>query len=196
MKMTLNRKLTLQILSEGSDEPPYSASSVVSDFEMALELKWHGFEKLKTAPNKQQVHRTLRELWADGLIVGTRVKCDWNDRCLPYWEVRYQLSCQVERNHIASLCSDIHRKVKKAKHGVNMFGGVFDMGLPACEISELTRDVKKMLQKTHTDKSEGMEYQFQQMIECRDLIKSGIPAPQPTHTIGENQFDQAPARLK
>jgi len=65
----------LLAISQGNgDEPPYSASSIGDMLSQAITYGWYGFEELKTAPNKQQVHRTLRDLWLDGLIVGTRIK--------------------------------------------------------------------------------------------------------------------------
>lgn len=99
MKLTKNRKLILQVLAERNqyDNPPYSAYSVVhSMLEDAFKYKWHGYD-MKTLPSLIQVHRTLKDLWHSGLIVGTRVKEEGFNGALPSWVVRYQLSSDVEK---------------------------------------------------------------------------------------------------
>ncbi|WP_146086196.1 hypothetical protein [Methylobacter tundripaludum] len=189
MKMTTNRKLTLLALAEtGDDLPPYAASSIAYMMTNAFNYKWPRYEELKSIPNKQQIHRTLRDLWRDGLIVGTRFKEDAPyGGGLPSWVIRYQLSSEVEFNFMAATCNALHRKVDKAKHGVNFFGSVMDMGLPPDEVAALTVEVKRILQKTHPDKVPGMGDQFKQMIQCRDWIKSGIPLSAPTHSTEQHQ---------
>ena len=194
MKMTTNRRLTLLALSQdvdGDQPPPHSASTLTYMFESAFNYKWLGYESLKQIPSKQQIHRTLKELWYQGLIVGARFKEEpIGNTGLPYWVVRYQLSADVERNYLTAKCNEVHRKTKIAKHGFNMFGGIFDMGLPASEVVTLKKEVKSLLQKTHPDKAGGLEHQFKQMKECRDWIKSGIPLPTATHTVGESGIEQ------
>ena len=111
---------------------------------------------------------------------------DFNDR-LPYWEVEYQLCSEVYKNSLIADCNAVYRKVDKAKHGVNFFGSVMDMGLPANEIRPLMLAVKSLMQKTHPDKASGYEDQFQQMKKCSDWIKSGIPLPTPTYSIEPHQ---------
>ena len=185
--MTINRSLTLLALSQDADDnqlPPHSAATLIYMFNIAFEYKWSGYELLKQVPSKQQVHRTLRELWAGGLIVGSRVKEQPSRVHLPYWELKFQLSSAVEHNHWATKCSEVYRRVHRAKHGCNFFGAVFDLGLPASEVSALKQEVKALLQRTHPDKTDGMESQFNQMIQCRDWIKSGIDLPAATHTAG------------
>lgn len=189
MKMTTTRRLTLFALAENFDGlPPYAASSIAYTLTNAFNYKWPRYEELKSIPNKQQIHRTLRDLWRDGLVVGTRIKEDASyGGGLPSWVILYQLSSEVEYNHIVAACKALHRKVDKAKHGVNFFGSVMDMGLPADEVAALAIEVKRLLQRTHPDKVQCLDDQFKLMIECRDWIKSGIPLPAPTHTIGGHQ---------
>jgi hypothetical protein len=189
MKMTTNRRLTLLALAETfEDLPPYSASSIAYALTNAFNYKWPRYEALKSIPNKQQIHRTLRDLWRDGLIVGTRIKEDASHGGgLPSWVILYQLSSDVEYNHIVAACQALHRKVNKAKHGVNFFGSVMDMGLMPDEVATLAAEVKRMLQRTHPDKVQGLDTQFKLMIECRDWIKSGIPLPAPTHSTAQHQ---------
>jgi len=189
MKMTTNRRLTLLALSETFDDlPPYAASSITYTLTNAFNYKWPRYEALKSIPNKQQIHRTLRDLWRDGLIVGTRIKEDSNyGGGLPCWVIRYQLASEVELNFMAATCNALHRKIYKAKHGVNFFGSVMDMGLPPDEVAALTVEVKRLLQRTHPNKVQGFDAQFNQMIQCRNWIKSGIPLPAPTHSTEQHQ---------
>jgi hypothetical protein len=125
------------------------------------------------------------ELWHGGAIVGTRVKNDGFNGSLSCWVIRYQLSGDVHKNWIITECKDIYRKVNKAKYGFNMFGGVFDMGLPADEIKPLADKVRSLMQKTHPDKDVGFENEFMQLKAALDLIKTGIPEPTTTHTAGD-----------
>ncbi len=150
MKMTFNRRLILLALSEPIDgtPPPHSASSIGYALGHAFAYKWPGlYESMKSVPNKQQIHRTLKELWHGGFIVGSRVKQDWNQNRLPSWVIEYQLSGDVYHNWLVAECSAVYSKVKKAKHGINFFGGIMDMGLPADEIAPLTLRVKALMQK-------------------------------------------------
>jgi len=181
MKMTFNRKMILLVLADdGGEPPPFSASTIAGRLEDALEHRWPGYEELKAVPAKTQIYRTLRELWAAGVIVGTRFKDDpIMGNGLPFWVVGYQLAADVDKNALIADCNAIYRKVDKAKHGVNFFSSVMDMGLPANEVKQLTIEVKRLLQKTHPDKVGGFDDQFKQMIECRDWIRSGIPPGTP-----------------
>jgi hypothetical protein len=179
MRMTNNRKLILQALQDGDgyDLPPYSASSVHYILENAYRFKWEGYE-MKTLPSVIQIHRTLRDLWHSGLIVGTRKKADWYDNALPCWIVEYQLSSEVERNHIISECTELHKKLNKAVNGINFFGAAFDKGLPAEDVEPLKSKVRLMMQRTHPDKSPYYAEQFKLMRECHEWIKQGIPTPE------------------
>lgn len=183
MRMTKNRLLIMNALAETNEyeTPPYSASSVRYMLENAFNYQWQGYD-MKTLPSIIQIHRTMRDLWRVGLVVGTRFKCPPLSDGLAFWEVRYQLSSDVERNHIISECNALHRAVNKAKNGFNMFGGIFDKGLPPSEVKALSDKVRLMMQRTHPDKATGFEYEFNMMRECHEMIKSGISEPMPTHT--------------
>ena len=189
MKMTLNRKMIMLALTDGGGEtPPYSAGTIAWRLEDALAYGWDGYEALKAVPAKTQIYRTLRELWAAGVIVGTRCKDEpIMGNGLPFWVVEYQLAADVDKNALIADCRAIHSKVDKAKHGINFFGSAFDMGLPVNEVNQLSIEVERLLQKTHPDKVVGFDDQFKQMIECRDWIKSGIPLPTPTHSTKQRQ---------
>ena len=188
MKMTFNRRLMLSVLAdeiEGS-LPPHGANHIGYALENAFKYKWDYdlYPGMVTIPNKRQIHRTLRELWIGGFIVGTRRKVeDFNDR-LPYWEVEYQLCGEIHKNSLIADCNAVYRKVNIAKNGSNFFGSVFNMGLPANEVRPLMLSVKSLMQKTHPDKASGFEFQFLQMKQCSDWIRSGIPLPTSAHGEG------------
>jgi hypothetical protein len=190
MKMTFNRRLILQVLQEdGEDLPPHSAWHVHDTLKNAFKNEYWGgiYQDMKTVPNIQQVHRTLKDLWNEGLIVGSRHKEDGFNGSLPHWVIRYQLSADAYRNGLLAECKAVYHKVNKAKHGINFFGAVFDMGLPDHEVKQLLIQVKTLMQRTHPDKATGYAEQFQQMKQCRDWIKSGIPLPIPTFKVNESQ---------
>ena len=163
MKMTLNRKMIMLALTDdGGETPPYSASTLAGRLQDALEYGWPGYETLKAVPNKGQIYRTLRDLLAAGVIVARRVKDEpYMGGGLPFWVVEYQLAADVDKNALIAACRAVYRKVDKAKHGINLFGSAFDMGLTANEVNQLSTEVKRLLQKTHPDKVGGFEYQFQ-----------------------------------
>jgi len=188
MKMTFNRSLMLSVLSGDVDgsPPPHSAGSISCSLDNAFNYKCdcEPYTLMKTLPNKRQIHRTLAELWKGGFVVGTRVKIEGYNGQLPYWEIKYQLCGDVYRNSLITECNEIYRKCNKFKHGINFFGSVMDMGLPEIEVKPLMLAVKSLMQKTHPDKASGFEYQFQQMKQCSDWIRSGIPLPTPAHEAG------------
>lgn len=180
MRLTKNRRLILQLLAEtdGYDMPPYSVSSLMYDIETMIKYKWKGYEQYspKSPPSEQQMHRTIKDLLMEGLIVGTK-EIQEQHNGLPCRVIRYQLSTDVEKNFIITECSQLHRKVNKSKFGFNFFGVVMDYGMESGEVEKITAKVKAMMQKTHPDKQEGYVEQFNQMRECMELIRSGIPLP-------------------
>ena len=194
MKMTFNRRLTLFALAEDIDgtPPPHSASSVEYNLGNAFKVwELEPYQSMTTVPNSRQIHRTLKELWHGGLIVGTRRKVEGYGGRLPYWEIEYQLCADVYKNSLVAECNNLFNKINRAKHGVNFFGSVMDMGLPAIEVRPLMSAVKSLMQRTHPDKAGGFEYQFQQMKQCSDWIRSGIPLPTPAHSeVGQSNNNE------
>ncbi|MEI6709242.1 MAG: hypothetical protein WCK96_19130 [Methylococcales bacterium] len=79
------------------------------------------------------------------------------------------MSGDVYRNALIIECQAVYKKVDKAKHGFNLFGGVFDMGLPENQVKPLMLKVKGLMQKTHSDKATGYEFEFKQMKQCSGL---------------------------
>jgi hypothetical protein len=186
-RLTFNKRLILEALTVDMDSPPpHSANTVFYILQTAFELKWSGiYEGMKTLPKVNQIRRTLRSLANEGLIVCNRTKQQWFDSSiceLPYWELEWQLSNDVYRNALITECQTVFKKVDKAKNGFNLFGGVFDTGLPENEVKPLMLKVKGLMQKTHPDKAADYEHEFKQMKQCASWIRSGIPLPTPTHS--------------
>ena len=189
MRMTNNRKLILRALQlDGVDLPPFSVSSIYHNLESAFTYKWSGWD-MKTLPSVVQIHRTVRDLFYGGLIVANRVKCDAVVGGLPYWELRYQLSSDVERNFILSECQLLHHKVGKAVNGVDLFGMSFGKGLPLDEVEPLKSRVRVMMQCTHPDKAPGFEHEFKLMLKCHEWIKDGIPLSTPAYVQSGNAVE-------
>ena len=189
-RLTFNKRLILDALTVDMDSPPpHSANSIFYILETAYDLQWSGiYEGMKTKPSVNQIRRTLRALASEGLIVCNRTKQEcWDSGSykLPYWELEWQLSGDVYRNALITECQTVFKTVDKAKHGSVFFGGVFDMGLPENEVKPLMLRVKGLMQKTHPDKAAGYEFEFKQMKQCSNWIKSGIPLPTPTHKVNE-----------
>ena len=181
MKMTFNRRLVLLVLSEPNEgtQPPHSASTVMYTLEAAYKYKWtYGlYADMKFVPSKQQVYRTLRELWHGGLIVGSRYKREGDSGCLPYWEVEYQLCGEVDRN---SLLREIDQVLIKARqvHGVFLFTTDHFFSEPF-DPAPVIADIKGLMQRVHPDKTPGYEIEFDQLSKalkyCRakiDLLKN------------------------
>lgn len=200
MKNTFNRRLILAALFDEIDgtPPPHSASSVYYSLENAFNYKWdfEPYSLMKTLPTRRQVHRTLADLRADGLIVGTRVKVEGYSGQLPYWRVEYQLCGEVYKNSLIAKCNSLHGKIKKAKFGMNFFDSIFEMGLPADDVKPLMLEVKTLMQETHPDKATGYEEQFLQMKQCAEWLRSGIPLPTPAHGATASQLSGTRQAIK
>lgn len=182
MRLTKNRQVILQLLAKSAGEiapPPHSVADLIYMLDDAIKYQWTGYDhyQLKKTPSKQQMHRTIRNLWADGLIVGTKCIDDPIGNGLPSRVIRYQLSSDVNQNYIISECQEVFKKVDKAKHGISLFSQPFDWGLSVQEVKQITAKVKTMLHKTHPDKQKGFTEQFKQMTQCMVWIRSGIPLP-------------------
>jgi len=181
MKLTKNRKLILQLLaeSEGDDCPPHSVSNLMYLLDNVIRFQWKGYEHcaLIKVPSKQQMHRTIRDLWFEGYLVGSKSIEKPIENGLPSRVINYQLASEVNQNFIVSECQAIYKKVNKAKHGINLFGKPFDYGLSVDETKLITDKVKVMLHKTHPDKQQGFIDQFNQMTQCMVWIREGIPLP-------------------
>lgn len=187
MKATRNRQIILRLLDENLADcghvPPYCASS------LHYALHENGFYEAyaeqdglpppkSKPPSIQQIHRTLKDLEAAGLIVAEyRIDQDTGGK-LPQRVAYWQRANKQEFNRIAKACHDLYKTVKRAKYGVNLFGAIVDQGLPLAEVEDLKRQIKALMQHTHPDKAPGYEEPFKQLQACMTWIKDGIPRPQ------------------
>lgn len=167
MKQTKNRQLILDTLRDFpyGDLPPHSALNI-RDW-----LKEHSPAKF---PSIQQVHRTLRELWANGDIVASRKLEDGILGSLPHWVIRYEASADATRNYLMTRCKDAHTKTSRAKHGVKFFGDAYDKGLPAGEVPALLALVRGLKAEAE---AAGLLDEVGMMADCIMWIESGIPVP-------------------
>lgn len=167
MKQTKNRQLILDTLRDFpyGDSPPYAALTIRDH------LKEHSPAKY---PSIQQVHRTLKDLWANGDIVASRKLGDGISSGLPHWVVSYEASADASRNHLMTRCKDAHRKTSRAKHGLRFLGDVLDQGLPAAEVPALLARVRGLLDEAE---AAGLPGEVSMMSDCIRWIESGIPAP-------------------
>ena len=167
MKQTKNRQLILDTLRDFpyGDLPPYAARTIHDH------LKEHSQAKY---PSIQQVHRTLRELWANGDIVASRNLEDGILGGLPHWVVRYEVSADASRNHLMTRCKDAHRETSRAKYGVKFLGDVLNQGLPAGEVPALLARVCGLKAEAE---AAGLLDEVSMMADCLGWIESGIPAP-------------------
>jgi len=172
---TKNRQIIIRLLSETEDTgcglPPYSASSLLYMMEHGYE--WYGLDKV---PSISQIHRTLRDLVKQGLIVGEKCK-ETRYNQLPIWVTRYQLVEHVERNQLLAAVETLCNRVTRAKQGVNFFGKPIDYGALPDDVAIMKTQLKSLMQRTHPDKADGYSQEFKRLKDCMNMVRSGIPLP-------------------
>ena len=159
----------LAMLNESSeDAPPYSASNIHRMLEQAVQCGREGFESVKP-PSKQQVHRTLKELWYAGIIVASRHKEDRYGN-LPGWVVRYELAEGMFERVLESRIADLHRRVERALHGVTigMFGAKpFDQGATPEAAEAMRAELALLLTRADDPRLRA----------CQSALDAGLPLP-------------------
>jgi len=107
-----------------------------------------------------------------GLIVGSRNKREGDSGCLPFWEVEYQLCGEVDRN---SLLREIDQAVIKAGqvHGTFLFSSDHFFIKPS-DPAPVIADIKALMQRTHPDKVNGYEAEFDQLSKALKYARAKI----------------------
>jgi hypothetical protein len=171
MRLTANRKHVLAALADsGGDcgDPPHSAADVAWVLRNAHNYQWDGFE-LKTVPSKQQIHRTLKELWCEGLIVASRYKEDrWQN--LPGWVIKYEAAEGMFERVLESRIAALHRRVVRALNGITvaMFGSKpFDQGATPKAAEAMRAELDTLLARSDDPR----------LHECLAALEAGLPLP-------------------
>lgn len=192
MKQTKNRTLILRLLADNLSDcggcPPHSANNLHWALHHNGFAEWYAEQDGEPPPKHkppsiQQIHRTLKDLARQGLIVCEHRIDDPIDHGLPQKVAYWQLADKVEFNALVQACNELYQKTKRAKFGSPFFGAVFDQGLPPDEVDTLKTEIKALMQLTHPDKAHGLEAQFKQLQQCKQWIKDGIDAPKLSNSI-------------
>jgi len=176
MNMTESRQLVLTVLNNGTygGNGPYAS---VWDIRYALKkgLKEGGIYKdLKKVPSWHQIHRTLQGLLEEELVLTSIRPIDQFTELTDHY---YVLASLGVRHELICKCNALYGRIDTAKFGVNIFGVVGFYGLQPEEIPPLLLNAQLLMDRTHPDKSEGYEEQFEQMKKCVAWINDGIPLP-------------------
>jgi hypothetical protein len=179
VKMTHNRKVILKCLTEPNSDcggqPPYCASDI--HYMLEHNFEWYGAKKPVSIA---QIHRTLRDLLAAGLIIKETQLDEPLDNGLPSLVNYYQLAGEFERNKLLFEISEALRTAGNV-HGTFLFSTdhFFNQPFNADQKSVVMADIKSLMQRTHPDKASGFEYEFNQLNAalkyCRakiDLLKT------------------------
>ena len=127
---------------------------------------WEGFESLKTVPSKQQIHRTLKQLWFAGVIVASRYKED-RPNTLPGWVIKYESAATMQAAYLESRIAGLVSRVNRAVHGVNFFGKPFDQGATSEAAAALRRELEALLACSDDPRLFG----------CLAALDAGLPLP-------------------
>ena len=169
MRMTANRKHVLAALADTCGDcgaPPHSAADLAWILKNAHKYQWEGFELLKSAPVKQQIHRTLKELWHEGSIVASRAKVD-RPNSLPAWVIHYELAEGMFERVLDSRIAELHRKVTRAVHGVGLMGKTFDQGATPEAAEAMRKELDELSRRSDDPR----------LHQCRAALDAGLPLP-------------------
>ncbi|WKJ91363.1 hypothetical protein QZJ86_04330 [Methylomonas montana] len=172
MKNTVNRQVILKYLSEPNADcgaPPYTASDLHYMLEHGYD--WHGVDKKPVSIS--QINRTLRDLYAAGLIVFELKITDTTQNKLPQRVKYWQLAGEVGRNKLINEVNSACRLAGRV-HGVMFFGGLIEQPVSEGQKEQVIKNLKAMMQRTHPDKVEGFTDQFKQLQEALAYVRSNI----------------------
>ena len=175
IKQTKNRTVILKCLTEPNidcgDVPLYCASSIC--YMLETDFEYYGAVKPVSI---SQINRTLRDLYAAGLITKERrlEEPDTRDG-LPRWVNYWQLSGEIDRN---KLLLEIRNALQTAGkcHGTFLMttDQYFCEPFKPDEKAAIITEIKGLMQKTHPDKTAGYESEFnelsQALVYCRARI--------------------------
>lgn len=174
MKQTQNRKIIIKCLTEPNEDcggcPPYSASSIYYMLEHGY--RWYGAEKPVSI---SQINRTLRDLYAVGLIVYEMRLDDPIGDGLPQRVKYWQMTEAVDKNKLIHNVNEVCRLAGKA-HGTFFLtkDRYFDKPMDADQKDAVIKDLKALMQKTHPDKVDGFDIQFKRLQESLAYVRSNV----------------------
>jgi hypothetical protein len=174
VKTTRNRTAVLKCLTEPSadcgGQPPYCASDVYYMLEHNYE--WYGAKKPVSI---SQIHRTLRDLLAAGVLVKETRIDEPLENGLPCRVNYYQLANAVERN---AFLTEINQTLAIAEkcHGTFLFttDHFFNEPFKTKEKAAVIADIKSLIQRSHSDKTAGFEYEVKQLNKALKYCRSDI----------------------
>jgi len=173
MKLTNNRSVIIKCLTEPNADcggvPPYSASSI--HYMLEFNFTWYGASRPVSI---SQINRTLRDLYAAGLITyEERLDDPISHSGLPQRVKYWQLADAVERNRLLQEVNEICSVARKA-HGTFLFTKdmYFDKPMNTDQKNAVIKDLKALMQKTHPDKVSGFSDQFKQLKESLTYVRS------------------------
>lgn len=173
MKQTRNRQVIIKCLTELNDDcggaPPYSAS--------LIKYMLNSYPECYGAPRPvsiSQIHRTLRDLHAVGLVIFEyRLEDPSGQKGLPQKVKYWQMAEGVERHKLIAEVNAVFRTAQKA-HGVLFFGGLLEEPFDDVQKTDVIKDLKALMQKTHPDKVDGFLDQFKQLQEALVYVRSKV----------------------
>jgi len=175
IRQSQNRTAILKCLSEPNQDcggqPPYCASSI--HYMLEYNFEWYGAKKPVSI---SQINRTLRDLLSAGVIVKER-RLDEppGHEGLPGWVNYYQVADAVERN---AFLAEINQTLAIAEkcHGTFLFGHdhFFNQPFKAKEKAAVIADIKALIQRSHSDKTDGFEHETQQLNKALKYCRSDV----------------------
>jgi len=175
IRQSQNRTAILKCLTEPNSDcggqPPYSASDI--HYMLEYNFEWYGAKKPVSI---SQINRTLRDLLSAGVIAKeTRIDDSITGNGLPCRVNYYQLADAVERN---AFLTEINQTLGKAEkcHGTFLFGydHFFNKPFNAKEKAKVIANIKALIQRSHSDRTDGFEHETQQLNKALKYCRSDV----------------------